>query len=331
MFGEDPMMPLVVVASFVAIAGVGWALTAPSGARAPKKRVQAAGAQARLRGKRQNAVMDPTAQRRKQVQETLKDLEERQRAERKKSLTLKSRIEQAGFDFTPQTFWLASLGVAVVFFAVLFLTGRPLYIAAAGAFVGGFGLPRWFLGSARKRRLKKFSAEFANSIDVIVRGVKSGLPLNECLKIIAAEAPEPLRTEFLYLVEGQSVGVSLEDGLRKMYERMPAPELNFFGTVLAIQQKTGGNLSEALNNLSAVLRSRKLMREKIQALSSEAKASALIIGSLPPGVMGIVYFTTPSYISLMFTEPLGKMMLLGGALWMATGVFVMKRMVSFKI
>ncbi len=204
-------------------------------------------------------------------------------------------------------------------------------IALAGGIVGGLGLPRWFIMLARGRRMKKFTSEFANSIDVIVRGIKTGLPLNECLKIIANEAPEPICTEFHELVESQTLGVTLEDALKRMYQRMPLQEVNFFAVVLAIQQKTGGNLAEALSNLSGVLRSRKLMREKIAALSSEAKASALIIGSLPPGVMAMVYVTTPDYMSLMFTDNLGRMMLMGGLMWMGTGIFVMKKMVSFKI
>jgi tight adherence protein B len=187
------------------------------------------------------------------------------------------------------------------------------------------------LGFIRKRRAKKFSQEFANSIDIIVRGVKSGLPLNECLQIIAKESPAPVGPEFKKLVEGQKVGVDLGIGLEKMYTRMPLSELNFFTIVLTIQQKTGGNLAEALENLSTVLRARKMMREKIQAMSSEAKASSMIIGSLPPFVMGVVYVTTPAYMALMFTETNGQLMLAGGMFWMAMGIFVMSKMINFDI
>ena len=178
--------------------------------------------------------------------------------------------------------------------------------------------------------MKKFSGEFANATDVIVRGIKSGLPVHDCFKIIAKEAPAPLGPEFQTLVENVSVGLTLNQALDKMYERMPTPELKFFSIVIAIQQKTGGNLAEALSNLSLVLRARRMMREKIKALSSEAVASAGIIGSLPPAVMIIVFIVTPAYMGLMFTDPRGNIMLMGAAVWMAMGVFVMKKMINFK-
>ena len=181
-----------------------------------------------------------------------------------------------------------------------------------------------------KSRMKKFSSFFADAVDIIVRGVKTGLPVHDCLKIIARESPAPLGPEFQRLVEGLGVGLTMAQALDKMYERMPTPELKFFSIVMAIQQKTGGNLAEALGNLSTVLRSRKLMVEKIKALSSEAIASAGIIGSMPPIVMILVYFTTPSYMGKMFTDPRGQFMLIIAMLTMALGIFVMKKMIAFK-
>jgi tight adherence protein B len=147
--------------------------------------------------------------------------------------------------------------------------------------------------------------------------------------VVAADAPEPLKSEFLAIIETQTIGMSLGDACARLYERMPVPEANFFGIVIAIQQKSGGNLSEALGNLSRVLRDRKKMAEKIQAMSMEAKASAAIIGSLPPVVMALVWITTPDYISLLWTTPLGQFMLVGCALWMTCGVLVMKKMINF--
>ena len=234
-------------------------------------------------------------------------------------------------EFSPTAFWIGSLVSALVMAAIAFFTGQSLLVVGGATIVGGLGLPRWWLGFLRGSRQKKFTQEFANSLDVIVRGVKSGLPLNECLKIIAAESPDPVGSEFKQLCDGIAMGVSLEENLNRMCDRMPLAELNFFRTVLIIQQKTGGNLAETLGNLSVVLRSRKLMREKISALSSEAKSSAAIIGSLPPGVLGIVYATTPSYMNLMFTHPTGQLMLLGGATWMFMGIMVMRGMINFKI
>jgi tight adherence protein B len=197
--------------------------------------------------------------------------------------------------------------------------------------IGGLGLPNWFIGFAKARRQKKFANEFSNAIDVIVRGVKSGLPVNECLKIIAAEAPKPVNEEFHMMNEGLRVGLSLEQTLDRMYDRMPLQEVRFFGIVLMIQQKTGGNLAEALGNLANVLRGRKLMEGKIKALSSEAKASAMIIGSLPFLVMGSVKLASPDYLTPLFATQMGNFILLGAGVWMGTGIFVMNRMIKIKV
>ncbi len=190
------------------------------------------------------------------------------------------------------------------------------------------GIPRWLLSFLKKRRESKFLNAFPDAADVIVRGIKAGLPLLDCLKMITIEAPEPLKSEFRAIVETQAVGLPLGDACGKLYERMPVPEANFFGIVISIQQKAGGNLSEALGNLSRVLRDRKKMKAKIQAMSQEAKASAAIIGALPIAVMTMVYITSPQYISLLFTEPLGNVMLACSAGWMLRGGVVMKKMIN---
>jgi Flp pilus assembly protein TadB len=203
-------------------------------------------------------------------------------------------------------------------------------LAALGlAFAAGFGLPRWLLSYLKKKREKDFLKALPDAVDVIVRGIKAGLPLFESIKVVAADAPEPLRGEFLAIIETQAIGMPLGDACARLFERMPVPEANFFGIVIAIQQKSGGNLSEALGNLSKVLRDRKKMAEKIQAMSMEAKASAGIIGSLPPIVMLLVYLSTPEYISLLWTHPTGQLMLVGCVIWMSIGIFVMKRMINF--
>src|SRR4029079_4322479 len=147
--------------------------------------------------------------------------------------------------------------------------------------------------------------------------------------VIVGDAQEPVKTEFRAIVESQAVGLPLGEACLKLYERMPVPEANFFGIVISIQQKAGGNLSEALSNLSRVLRDRKKMKAKIQAMSMEEKASASIIGALPLAVMMLVWITSPQYISLLWTEPLGRLMLAGSAVWMSCGVFVMKKMINF--
>jgi tight adherence protein B len=219
--------------------------------------------------------------------------------------------------------------LAAVFFAGAMVAGGGLLGAAGLAFAAGLGLPRWLLGFLKKRREKAFLKALPDAVDVIVRGIKAGLPLFESLKVVVADSPEPLRSEFKAIIETQAIGIPLGDACTRLYERMPVPEANFFGIVIAIQQKSGGNLSEALGNLSKVLRDRKKMSEKIQAMSMEAKASAGIIGSLPPIVMLLVYLTTPDYISLLWTHPTGQLMLVGCVIWMSIGVFVMKKMINF--
>ena len=197
------------------------------------------------------------------------------------------------------------------------------------AFAFGLGLPRWILGYLKKKREKKFLKALPDAVDVIVRGIKAGLPLFDSLKVVAADAPEPLKSEFNAIIETQTIGMPLGEACARLFDRMPLPEANFFGIVIAIQQKSGGNLSEALGNLSKVLRDRKKMAEKIQAMSMEAKASAGIIGSLPPIVMLLVYLSTPDYISLLWTHPTGQLMLVGCAVWMSMGILVMKKMINF--
>jgi len=219
------------------------------------------------------------------------------------------------------------LGVAA--FVTVFVMGGGLLGATGLGFGAGFGLPRWILGYLKKRREKNFLKALPDAVDVIVRGIKAGLPLFESIKVVAADAPEPLRSEFNAIIETQAIGMPLGEACSRLYERMPVPEANFFGIVIAIQQKSGGNLSEALGNLSKVLRDRKKMAEKIQAMSQEAKASAGIIGALPPIVMILVYLTTPDYISLLWIDPIGQLMLVGCVVWMSIGIMVMKKMINF--
>ena len=211
----------------------------------------------------------------------------------------------------------------------MLITGSSLLVSLLVAFVCAIGVPRWLLARLIKKRQTKFLIEFANAIDIIVRGIKSGLPLPDCLQIIATESPEPVKSEFVDLVEQQKVGVPLTRAFERMYERMPLQEVNFFAIVVAIQSQTGGNLAEALANLAQVLRDRYRLQAKVRAFSAEAKASAMIIGSLPPAVMLIVYLTTPEYISLLFTEKMGNMMLMASAAWMLIGIIVMRKMINF--
>jgi len=264
---------------------------------------------------------------RRDIEETLKELEVRQK--KQKNLPLAMRIAQAGLTWTKRQFIIISVGIGVVLFAVIFMVGGGILAAAGAAFAGGFGVPRWLLSYLKKRRENKFLHNFPDAVDVIVRGVKAGLPLGDCLRIIGNEAPEPVKSEFQTIVESQTVGITIGDACAKLYERMPLAEANFFGIVVSIQQRAGGNLSEALGNLSRVLRDRKKMKAKIQAMSMEAKASAVIIAALPFAVMILVYITSPNYIELLWTHPTGRLMMACCAAWMSIGVFVMKKMINF--
>ncbi len=265
--------------------------------------------------------------RREQVEGSMKEVEARRQKEKKVSLGI--RLTQAGLAWTPQKFMIMSGILGAACFAIAFFMGGGLIGAVGLGFAAGFGLPRWILSYLKKRREKNFLKALPDAVDVIVRGIKAGLPLFESIKVVAADAPEPLKGEFLAIIETQAIGMPLGEACARLFERMPVPEANFFGIVIAIQQKSGGNLSEALGNLSKVLRDRKKMAEKIQAMSMEAKASAGIIGSLPPIVMLLVYLSTPDYISLLWTHPTGQLMLCGCVIWMSCGIFVMKRMINF--
>ncbi len=284
------------------------------------------------RGARKARIVqvEETNNRKQAVAETLKEIEDRQAKNKKESLRIK--LQRAGLEISVKTFWLSSLalGLAVAVGSYFAMPTMPPIAFAAFGFVAAFGFPRWLINFLIKRRQTKFVTSFADAIDVIVRGVKSGLPLNECLGIIARESPEPLRSEFQEVVDQQRVGVSLAEALERLMGRMPLPEVRFFAIVIGIQQQAGGNLSEALGNLSGVLRARKQMAAKVQALSAEAKASAMVFGSLPPGVMTMVYVTTPDYIAILWTTQLGQFMVFCAVLWMSCGLFVMKKMISFK-
>lgn len=274
--------------------------------------------------------VEDSGARRKQIEETLGKIEERQTAKKKKAKTIEARMLQADWSMKPQTFMMISAILAAIAGIVPFVFGMKPLMCAALAFVIGFGMPRYILNGAIARRQKKFTSHFADAMDIIVRGVRTGLPLGDCLKIIAHESPDPLGTEFRRVVEGESLGIPIEVCLEQMYERMPISEVNFFATVLNIQKTTGGNLGEALANLSNVLRGRKILREKIKALSAEAKVSAIIIGSLPIIVMLLVTIASPEYMNDLYKTTTGQRNMMIGAGMMVAGTLMMRKMINFK-
>ncbi len=333
MLGANAIILAIALLTMLSVGGLAYAMLATRIRDEGQIESRLAGVQAK------SAALSPTnrvsdaMRRRKSIQDTLKEIEDNQKAKAKRnnSPPLMLKLQQAGLDWSRRTFILISLGAALVFGLATFIAGLPLYAVAAAAIGAGLGLPRWIVGFMRKRRFKMFLDEFPNAVDVLVRGIKSGLPINDCLQIISREAKEPVRSEFRLIVDEQhALGLPLSEAVARLPDRVPVTEANFFAIVIAIQQRAGGNLSEALGNLSRVLRERAKMKGKIKAMSMEAKASAWIIGSLPVLVMAITTMTSPKYIMLLFQHPLGNVILGISAVWMLIGVLVMRKMIDFK-
>ena len=315
----------------IAVVTVIYVLLAPylTGERRVDQRLQGV-SESRDKSRASNKVQEVANSRKRQVADTLRDLEER--AKQREKVTLRKRLERAGLNIDPKGFWIASMicGLVVTGTILLFAQNLPPLASVAIGFASAFGLPRFILGKMIARRQNKFLDEFPNAIDVIVRGVKSGLPLNECLGIISRESPEPICSEFKIVVDQGRLGVPLSECFERLMERLPLPEVRFFGIVIGIQAQAGGNLSEALGNLSGVVRDRKRLASKVKALSAEAKASAMVLGSLPFVVMILTYLSTPSYIALLWQKSYGNFMLLCGAMWMTIGMLAMRKMINFK-
>lgn len=267
------------------------------------------------------------AHRRDQIASSLKELDDKQKGKAK--LTLEKRIHQAGLEWDKKQYFVFCGVVGILFGLLAIVATREPLIALPTAIVAGAGIPLWVLSFLAKRRIKKFIDDFPNAIDVIVRGIKAGLPLNDCLRMIAVEAKEPVRGEFQQIIEAQAIGLPTSEAIAKLTERIPIAEANFFAIVIAIQSKTGGNLSDALGNLSRVLRERKKMKGKISAMSMEAKASAAVIGSMPIIVTGVLFLSSPDYVILLFTTEMGRFAVLGSLVLMGIGIAMMKKMISF--
>ena len=325
----DPALTPFIMAFMAAISigGIAYVFLYPvlSGEKRREKRIGAVRAPVRS----QKAVKQDLADkdRTKKLQESLEQIEQRQKQRSKVSLSV--RLRRAGLSISTKQFFIMSVMTGVVGFLLGLLAAANILIAMAFGLVFGLGAPRWFVGFAAKRRFKKFTLEFPNAIDVIVRSIKAGLPFADAVMIVAREAAEPVRSEFKEMVDSQTIGVPISDAAERMYQRVPLSEVNFFAITVTIQQQSGGNLAEALGNLSKVLRERKKMKAKIQAVSQEAKSSAMIIGALPFFVAGAVYLTSPDYLQPLFTEPMGNLLLGACAIWMFCGIMIMRKMINF--
>jgi len=281
-------------------------------------------------GKANKATRQNLNPRQKRIQDRVQSLENRKKKEGPIS-KIRSKMLRAGLQPNLRNYFLISAVVGLLLATGTHVFGMPLLIVVTTGLVAAYFLPLWYLSNLYKRRQKKFTTEFANALDVIIRGVRSGLPVGECLRIIGREIPDPVGEEFRLLVEGQKIGLTLQELLQRGLQRMPTKEYKFFAIVLQIQQETGGNLADTLENLSGVLRERKRMRDKANALSSEAKSSAAIIGALPFLVMGGMSATNPEYVAPLFTTTAGTFTIIGGLLWMGTGILVMRHMINFKM
>ncbi len=265
--------------------------------------------------------------RRKSVQESLKNQEIAN--QKKKRVSLETKIFQAGMDISTIGFLRNMIIAMFVIFIVLFFMDLSFLMAVILAVAIGYFGSNWVLAFRRKRYQAKYLDELPNAVEAIARGIKAGMPLNDSIRNVATDVKEPVRSEFAKILDQQSLGKTMSEAIEILYERMPRPEVNFLIVVIAVQQQAGGNLAEALGNLSRMLRDRKKMQGKVKALSSEAKASAGIIGSLPFFVAGMVSLTSPDYLLPLFNTTLGNVWLGIGAIMLSTGIFIMNRMIQF--
>ena len=280
-------------------------------------------------GKGDKSSKGQTGMRRKDIEAKLKAAEQMKGQQR--GYKLREKLIQAGLRTSPKQFWIYSIICGAVFTIMIYSASGIIYTVPAGLLVGTFGIPRLVLRHLVNRRLKQFTALFANAIDLIVRGVKTGMTVAECLGIVGKEMPDPIGVEFRHITESIQMGLTLEECLNRLITRVPTTEARFFTIVLITQQTTGGNLADTLAKLAGILRDRKKMRDKIKALSSEAKSSAAIIGCMPFAVAGVLSFTAPDYVSLLITTNAGNWCLVVGAISFGTGIMVMRKMINFEI
>ena len=244
---------------------------------------------------------------------------------------LRKRLEQTGKNITLGKYALVCIGVTGTIMALLMIRGAPFILSFLLAIFFGIGGPHFFIGKMIKRRINKFNSNFPDAIELMVRGLRSGLPITETLGIVASEIQGPVGIEFRMVSDKMKIGKTMEAALQETADRLGTPEFQFFVITLAIQRETGGNLAETLSNLADVLRKRAQMKLKIRAMSSESKASAYIVGSLPFVVFGLVWMVNPGYMAHFFTDQRLIVAGLGGMVWMGIGVFIMAKMVNFEI
>jgi tight adherence protein B len=305
---------------------VGYILTSgPSAAKESQRRLQA------LRYRHSESTKDKVES---QLKKAIANRKPKQfmkagAGSRVEALTL--RLERTGMNWSLNQYIYASLGLGMTVAAVFFLQTGAALLALVGGLLIGAGLPHMVVNFMMKRRINNFTAKFPDAIELLVRGLRSGLPVGETLSVVASEVPGPVGSEFRSVVERMRIGRTMEESLQETANKLNTAEFQFFVITLAIQRETGGNLAETLSNLADVLRKRAQMKLKIKAMSSESKASAYIVGALPFAVFVMVYWVNPDYLSGFFTDDRLIIAGLGGLVWMSIGGFIMAKMVSFEI
>lgn len=323
-----PLLLALLAAVCVGAAGFALVPSLMGGGRA-EKRMRALQGDIQA-NRRQSTEVRSRETRRKEIQATLRQ-QTQVLEKKKKNVPLQARLYQAGMKIKAADFIRNSVILGVAVFVICFVLQVELLYALIFALAGGYLLPRFYVGRRRKKYQNAFLDELPNAVEAIVRGVKSGLPLNDSMRLVAREAKEPIKSDFQRVIDQQSLGKTITEAVMTLYDRVPVPEVNFFVVVISVQSQSGGNLSEALGNLARVLRNRKKMKLKVKAMSSEAKASAGIIGSLPIIVAILVSLTTPTYLMPLIDTDIGKICLGAAAILMFLGGFIMNRMVQFDI
>ena len=309
--------------AFMAI--VYYVVAGPSAAKATQRRLQA------VRYRHSESAQTKVESQLKKAIASRKPKLNHAAGSRSKAEALALRLDRTGKSWTVSQYLYASLAVALFVALILFLKSGSAALAGFVGLLVGAGLPHLVVNFMISKRTNAFNAKFPDAIELLVRGLRSGLPVTETLAVVAQEVPGPVGQEFKAIVERIKIGRTMEESLQDTADRLGIPEFNFFCITLAIQRETGGNLAETLSNLSDVLRKRAQMKMKIRAMSSESKASAYIVGALPFMVFTMIWWINPSYIGGFFTDERLIVTGLGGLVWMSLGAFIMAKMVSFEI
>jgi tight adherence protein B len=330
----DPRLLLLMLLAAAMIALLFFALAGPSPQRAGVRRIAA------IRGRHSNTELN-------QIEARMRKAISSRQTEKHQLLTslipnpeqLSKRLAMTGKKWTLSQYMMSCVGIAIVIFGLMMLRGYSLLPALLVSIAAGFGLPHMVVGKMIARRVNKFTTNFPDALDLLVRGLRSGLPVGETMLVVSQEIPGPVGEEFKMITERIKIGKSTDQSLQETAARLGTPEFQFFCITLAIQRETGGNLAETLANLGGVLRQRAQMKLKIKAMSSESKASAYIIGSLPFLVFGLICWINYQYMEPFFTgDPAGlfglglmQLIAIGGMGWMSIGVFIMAKMINFEI